>query len=338
MRDEGHHENIEDFRGVLDIINHELKALTFLYLGGRPSTIYEVSERVNGFLKHGKLHVDDNNIYRYLLTIDEAGNGCLAERSGVAGKIRGTARAWSLTPLGEWLQPAVSFGMHFVPSRYGVSTWKVLGPMNSKYKRRSSYGRVDIIRSLACHDAQSVRQLSEHTGLSIHDAKCKLGDLSKVALGSGLYPEGLPMVKPVHGDTKPSGYVYQWTGKRYDPDDFRIHHTKTMDLARVFTQSSEGSFFWTSSLFPESGYSDPEKLRDGLKVLLRKGYVSRKAARDFMSYELTWDGKSYYEDCLDPIMGYASRDREYVGFVLSNQPSPDELMDAAKVGYLLRQS
>ncbi len=334
MSDYGGAENIEDFRRVLDIINHELKALTFLMLEQSPLTITDMRDRLNRFPVL-EVHLESKNIYRYLKTIAKAGDGSLAATSTAAGRKRGTAETYRLTMLGEWLQPAVAFGMNFLPSRYGISAWEVMGPMNSRYQRRGSYGKVDIIRSLSSHDGQTLHQLSEFTGINPAQLQYKLDDLSNVAIGSERYPEGLHFVEPVKGSKDVQKRVYRRTGKIFDPGDFRDRWPELRRLAKVFTESDQGSFFEATSLFEESGYMSKMSVRGALDRLERKGYVKSSFPKDFRSYRLTGEGKSYHEDCLGPLLGYVSRKQDYVDFVLNNQPSLEGLKKAAKAGALL---
>lgn len=329
-------DNIEGFHRFLDIINYEPKAWTFLNLEDRPATIMDMTETANrspGL----EVHIDKRNIYRHLRSIAGAGDGSLAVTSTVRGRIRGTAKAWNLTPLGQFLKPAVAFAMPFLPSRYGISSWDVIGPMNSRYERRGSYGRVDVIRSLSLYDTRTIGQMSEFTGIKPAEVVQKLGHLSNVALGSKRYPEGLPFVEPVQGTKAVQDHVYQWTGKEFDPGDFMSRWPELEKLARIFTGSDQGSFFQAKSIFDGSGYGQMVNMTRALGTLEEKGYVSSYVPKDFRSYKLTADGKSYDQECLSPVRGYLYRDPGYAAFVLNRQPSEDELMEATKVGTLLRQ-
>jgi hypothetical protein len=323
--------NIEDFHVVLDIINHELKALTFLMLEERPMTITGMRDRINSFLgrPEREARVESKIVYRYLKTIAEAGDGSLAATSTVAGLERGTAITWRLTTLGEWLQPAVAYGMDFLPSRYGISAWEVIGPMNSRFRKRGSHARADIIRSLSAKEPQTLGQLSEVTGLSPAETQYKIYDLFSVASGSECYGDGLPFVEPVDKDMEVHDHVYLWTGKEFDPDDFRFSSSGLQSLAMIFIESGAGSFFRSDSLFPRMEYSKKDGLYKALNILRKRGYVSKTAPKDFKRYRLTAAGKEYGSECIEPIAGYLNGDYDYVDFILRNQPSVEGIVHAA---------
>ncbi len=288
--------NMQDYHTVLDIINLEPKATAFLRLSTDPSTATDIMDSVARLRVPG-VALERKEAYNYmnrLLGREELG---VAVMSRVQGRRpNSTARAWSLTQKGECLQPAVAFGMTFLPEAYGISAFDVIGAMNSCFQRRGSYARTDILSSLSVNGPQTLMELSGVVGAPPTSAQCKLDDLSGVAFGSARYPEGLPFVEPDVGDKDVDCFVYLWTGKEMDQSDFY----GSCGLARpadFFVHSGEGSYHKASDLSRHTDYSHDRGLYAALGKLVDRGYVIRKPSSHFRSYRLTSEGKAFASEC-----------------------------------------
>lgn len=321
-----------EFRTLIDIINLERKSLVFLNFTSDFLTSSDLAEMISHeypdfaiFPKNVHTYVNNVFIKTKIQVLEE--NEFYRRKSS-----RNPTKQWKLTQEGKRFQPFVAFAMQFLPLVYDVSAFEVIGAMNTAAKKRASYARIDILMALAERSdlsfELSLRELSDLTGLSFEKTQHKLDDLAMITNVNG---KSIPFVESVSGNKSIQNYVYLWTGKEFDKNDFRNRYSELISLLKIFSMSGKKQYFSSRDLVEHTKYSGQSVLINALSHLTKMGYINNYPSIDFRKYSITKDGLLYVRNCIDHSLGAILGYKGHIDHIMGNQPSKNEIEKCMRI-------
>ncbi len=282
---------------LLDICNRENKAFVFWNLTENFQTAGELYHKIHDFYKHSGLEMP----FDYNLIIGHLEKVLDNEERGVVKRMvsKNRPREWALRSEGAELLPAVAFMANFLPQKYQVSAYSVIGAMNSVRNKRASYDRITILLHLM-EGSLPVSHFADVLGIKAWAVYQKLYDLANIEDASG---KNVPFVLPEKGKRAGGKHIYVNTGKELAFEDF-VQANRNIRVA------------------------SPQKI---IEILKRQGYFELVPTSEFNRYALTDAGRDYVKNCLIPSAGYLVKDEESVELVRSSQPQVQNLLECVEI-------
>ncbi len=312
---------------ISKIINLEPRAAIFTTISKMDFlTFSEMAKIMREKFPGGSKHLTHAHIKSYL---DRGLPNHLIEETEVSSMTHGTATARKLSEEAESIVPLINFVLPYLPENFGLSSYCVLGNVSTSYdKGRGTDARIKILQLLSDGKTRSLAQINEYLGNPLPTkTHHKLTGLSSIV---NIYGKPTAFISYNGHDMSGSEFIYSWTGKHENRQDFRYRNSKMQNLLRNIIRLGESAEFTASTIHP-SGFKNKCDVNTGLSILCERGYLQLQPNYEARKATITEIGESYIQDCILPVERALNGDSDAISHINNNKPTQSQLEKALDI-------